>query len=402
MNANTVCEKETQALPLEDDIARRWWSLPAGAWLPLSNGKNCQVRYVGRPGGGAGPDVRDAIVCFKEKEVVGDVEFHVRASDWFAHGHAHDPRYNRVILHVVLLLDDDTPAARQDGTLLPTCSLNDLAYVYGADGEWPCQRMAAEKSNEERMSLLERAGLLRFEQKQRGLLKELEAGQPTEGFSTYDACLIPVLAEGLGYGRDRAFFRAVGLRLIGQRGTVPEPAGHKDDPSPLDARRLRILRKLVERWATTGAWQPLREAIGAVIASAVKSGCAVHYEPSLQVQGRQEPPLQARLLEPLWAVFEPLNRARADILICNVVLPFAAAVGQKENDARLVEWAQWLYRAYPALSSNQVTRAMSKQLQLQKEPRRACLQQGLHYVYAQTCQEKLCHDCIFGERQERG
>src|SRR5215471_18479770 len=65
----------------EKDVARRWYALPPGVQLPLSNGNAYQLIFAGRPGGALGPDVRDAIF---HPGSVGDVEFHIRASDWFA------------------------------------------------------------------------------------------------------------------------------------------------------------------------------------------------------------------------------------------------------------------------------------------------------------------------------
>jgi hypothetical protein len=38
-------------------------------------------------------------------------------------------------------------------------------------------------------------------------------------------------------------------------------------------------------------------------------------------------------------------------------------------------------------------------LQLQAEPRGACQQQGLHYIYQQTCREKRCKQCMAGKRE---
>jgi len=107
---------------------------------------------------------------------------------------------------------------------------------------------------------------------------------------------------------------------------------------------------------------------------------------------------QAHTLQKLRSIFAGLGRARADILICNIVLPFAAAVAQSENDTLLAGQTQNLYRAYPALPSNQVTRAMCKQLMLKREPQGACQQQGLHFIYAQTCREKRCSQCIIGSK----
>jgi hypothetical protein len=68
-----------------------------------------------------------------------------------------------------------------------------------------------------------------------------------------------------------------------------------------------------------------------------------------------------------------------------------------ENDMPLAEQAESLYVRYPMLSSNAVTRTMGRQLQLNREPHSACQQQGLHYIYASTCREKQCAQCIAGK-----
>src|SRR5207244_2892865 len=51
----------------------------------------------------AGPDFLHATVQLgDDPEQTGSVEIHLRADDWFHHGHDRDPGYNDVILHVVL------------------------------------------------------------------------------------------------------------------------------------------------------------------------------------------------------------------------------------------------------------------------------------------------------------
>lgn len=365
---------------LEHDLARRWWNLPVGTHLPLSDGNCCQVVFAGRPGGTVGPDVRDAVLDFLyshqsrsarctsgEHECVGDIEFHIRSSDWFTHQHHTDARYNNVILHVVLICDDSTPILRQDGVIIPVCSLYDLydlPHMPPLTPTWPCQHIMPRLNDEEHTRLLQQAGLLRFEQKTHAFVELLHNASPSGQFSAYDTCLVPALAEGFGYGRDRAFFRAIGLHLLNLPHTLPEPLGHTPEPPSLDASRLRILYNLVEQWRMAGAWGTIRKAMGAI--------------------------------DELRAVFGKLSTARTDIVICNVVLPFATAVALIEHDTSLAERARELYLAYPALSSNQVTRAMSKQLQVKAHG--ACQQQGLHYIYQQTCREKRCGECIAGKR----
>ena len=259
-----ACVREISAFSHEDNVAHRWWALPAGCMLPLSNGDAYQLLFAGHPGSSAGPDVRDAILCTRSTgmRVVGDVEFHVRTSDWNIHNHQKDPRYNNVILHVVLLCDDPLPTVRQDGTIIPVCSLADLPLPPSVPlianttrEKWPCHTVMQQLTEEERLALFKRAGLLRFEQKTHTFVEQLRAIVPN---TAHDMCLIPALAEGLGYGRDRDFFRATGLYLIGYTTHVPEPLGRSPQPSPLDDGRLHVLRRLVEEWRVPGVWNTLR------------------------------------------------------------------------------------------------------------------------------------------------
>ena len=380
---------QESAAPYEDDVAQCWWKLPPGCMLPLSNGQYYQLLFAGCPGGSVGPDVRDAVLrdIVSAKKIVGDIEFHVYASDWVVHQHHCDPRYNAVVLHIVFVCDDARQTVRQDGRTIPVCSLNDIPMVSTklsrsltptSEAPWPCQRVMPLLSKGARNDLLRLAGLLRFEQKTQAFVVQLR-GMSSDAPGDYDYCLIPALAEGLGYGRDRDFFRAVGLRLLGIAGGVPEPLGRSTEPSPLDADRLSILQTLVTQWRTPGArsggWQTLR--------------LLLSLTPERNI-------LQVLQTVRLLFCELGLSLARTDILICNVVLPFAAAIAMLECDVQLAQCARELYLAHPGLSSNRITRMMRTQLQLQAEPRGSCQQQGLHYIYQQTCREKLCSECIVG------
>ncbi|HEY6411911.1 MAG TPA: DUF2851 family protein [Ktedonobacteraceae bacterium] len=409
-----TCVREAPAAPLhipahiyESEVARRWYALPPGAQLPLSDGETCRLLFAGHPGSAAGPDVLDAVIHFprQEQQCVGAVEFHVRASDWYHHQHQSDARYNNVILHVVLICDQPSVVC-QAGRTIPMCSLNDFAtprkhYLARA---WPCQQLMRQLGEQERSRMLKQAGLLRFEQKAHAFVELLHTSFPRGPFSAYDVCLIIALAEGLGYGRDRAFFRAAGQFLLGMENGMPEPLGRTIDPPPLDRGRLRVLGKLVEQWKARGAWQSLRKIVS--VAPDEQAGAAedVGQEGALPktkpvlLAGKIHNQDHLNRLQALRGIFYGLGTARADILICNIVLPFAVAVALIEQDTMLAEEAEALYTEYPGLSSNRITRAMSAQLQLTREPKGACEQQGLHYIYQQTCQEKRCEVCMMGER----
>ncbi len=82
------------------------------------------VINTGKPHTDAGPDFEQAKINIDTVEWNGDVEIHIKSSDWNAHRHQQDKAYNKVILHVVW--QHDKPIFREDGTQPPTLELNTL------------------------------------------------------------------------------------------------------------------------------------------------------------------------------------------------------------------------------------------------------------------------------------
>ena len=71
-----------------------------------------------------GPDFMHAEIEIEGKLQVGDVEIHVRSSEWYAHKHHLNSRYNRVIVHAVFFNDDFNLRTRlQNGKRVPTVEL---------------------------------------------------------------------------------------------------------------------------------------------------------------------------------------------------------------------------------------------------------------------------------------
>ncbi len=69
----------------------------------------------------SGPDFFNAKVSIDGQLWAGNVEIHVKSSDWYAHNHEQDSKYNNVILHVVW--EDDAEVYRSDNTEIPTLEL---------------------------------------------------------------------------------------------------------------------------------------------------------------------------------------------------------------------------------------------------------------------------------------
>lgn len=81
------------------------------------DGRPVHIIDPGRLNTDAGPDFFNAKVIIDGRKWAGDIEIHVRASDWHRHGHDSDPAYDSVILHVVDR--DDAPIRRSNGEVIP-------------------------------------------------------------------------------------------------------------------------------------------------------------------------------------------------------------------------------------------------------------------------------------------
>ena len=81
------------------------------------DGRKVQVIDPGMLNTDAGPDFFNAKVKIDGETWVGNVEIHVRASDWYRHGHDKDVAYDNVILHVVE--KDDMAVKRSNGDVIP-------------------------------------------------------------------------------------------------------------------------------------------------------------------------------------------------------------------------------------------------------------------------------------------
>ncbi|MBF6640472.1 DUF2851 family protein [Flavobacterium sp. J49] len=73
----------------------------------------------------SGPDFFNAQIIIGNQKWAGNVEIHLKSSDWYLHQHENDPHYDNVILHVVW--EHDTPIFRKDNSEIPTLALK--SYV---------------------------------------------------------------------------------------------------------------------------------------------------------------------------------------------------------------------------------------------------------------------------------
>ncbi len=90
--------------------------------LTTTDGLPVEVIDAGMHNHNQGPDFFNAKVRIGNTLWAGNVEVHLRSSDWYRHGHDTDVAYNGVVLHVVG--EADSEVRTQDGKLLPQVRLD--------------------------------------------------------------------------------------------------------------------------------------------------------------------------------------------------------------------------------------------------------------------------------------
>jgi len=92
--------------------------------LQTTTGEIVFITSVGQHNFNTGPDFFNAQLKIGEQLWAGNVEIHIKSSDWFLHNHEQDENYDNVILHVVW--EHDTEIFRKDNSTIPTLQLKDF------------------------------------------------------------------------------------------------------------------------------------------------------------------------------------------------------------------------------------------------------------------------------------
>lgn len=193
----------------EDQLSLLWYSdVCVSAQLRTRGGRRVRVLYRGLPNGDRGPDYLGAVVSLgRGRPRSGDIELHLRSSQWRAHGHHLDARYNGVVLHVVWEDDNPGPTVLSSGRQVPVLALAGVLQLQRppAFPEEPCRQEPGPDLSR-LCQVLDRAGLDRFWGKSarlEGDMSILPAGE----------VLYQSLSESLGYSHNKASFRRLAASL---------------------------------------------------------------------------------------------------------------------------------------------------------------------------------------------
>lgn len=89
--------------------------------LKTTNGEILTILNFGQYIQQSGPDFFNAQIAIDHQKWAGNIEIHIKSSDWYVHHHEKDDNYNNVILHVVW--EHDTPIFRKDNSEIAVLEL---------------------------------------------------------------------------------------------------------------------------------------------------------------------------------------------------------------------------------------------------------------------------------------
>ena len=442
----------TKNIP-ERVVVERWQQLTDRADLTTTDGELIRIIYPGRKNDGRGADFRDAVIATSQGIIRGDIEVHVKSSDWQVHRHHQDPVYNRVRLHVVLWHDGKAATNLHNGKTAPILAIDKYlgdaispgTRLVPSPASLPCRKTINGLASDTLAQLLDSAGEERFGDKAarfQAQLSQMEASQ----------CLYQGIMVALGYAMnklpmlklasslplhrlqsatgdkisDQECLAQLQALLLGTAGLLPSQRydrrrGYEDEG---------WLNQLEELWAACGSpkamsedeWQlfkvrpnnspPRRIAAMSYLILRYRERGTVAEVVDI-IKGTPVSRGYLRLEQGVivtadgyWAShfdFGPdcradnptlLGRWRAADIAVNVLLPFALVWGKLNCQPEVERKAVDLYRGYPRLATNTLERHMMKQLRLNRSlVNSAQRQQGLIHIYNTLCTQGGCNSC---------
>ena len=200
--------------------------------LKTTSGEDLQVIAVGQRNTNAGPDFSNARLLIGGLEWVGNVEMHLKASDWHAHTHTQDRAYDSVLLHVVW--EADTDIYRPDGSLLPVLNLraitdrnliNNYQQLIDNQNIILCKNQFENVSTIQKIAMLDRTLMQRLERKAEFVHELLKQNQ-----NDWEETAYQVLAYNFGFK-----INAEPMLRLAQNTKLKVLQKHRDNQTQIEA-----------------------------------------------------------------------------------------------------------------------------------------------------------------------
>jgi hypothetical protein len=423
-------------------LVSRLWQSHLVKYLVADTGQWLHIIFPGRVSNTEGCDFKDAVFSLNGSIISGNVEVHVKSSQWQSHGHHQDPKYNDIVLHVVWLQDSQTPTLLQNGKSIPTICLGSsitspLEELANLPTNTSSSCPATRSLNADSLSkLLTAAGVKRFRTKIASFRRALNSKEAAS------QVIYRGIARALGYAQNADSCQELARRLPVSmliKNSKPEVdfynqallMGHA---GLLPSQRYKSVKdreavRLEKIWRSTGVSQTMTESDWCFFRvrpdnfptrRLIALSCLIspYHKPKLLrgVLGLvKKAPIDnaPRWLENGFIVAGSgywenhfdfgvltgrasslIGYEKAAAIVINTVLPFTAAWAELDSDTNLKEKAVKIYRRYPGRGGNELIRYMKQQLSISTGMRfSACQQQGLIHVFNAYCRRRNCSHC---------
>jgi hypothetical protein len=219
---------------LKEDLLSFIWQfrLFTTTQLQCSAGEVLEIIQTGQQNKHAGPDFFNAKLRIGLTNWIGNIEIHVKSSDWILHGHSRNRAYDNVVLHVVY--EEDARVCRADGTIIPTLVLKHICSpalferynaLLSARTAFPCEMQIATVEPIVISSSLSGVLVERFEKKYADVLGILQLNK-----GDWDATMYFLLARSFGFKVNSIPFEMLASSLDHQLF-----ARYKENPLQLEA-----------------------------------------------------------------------------------------------------------------------------------------------------------------------
>lgn len=379
----------------------------------------------------AGPDFTKVRLVIGDTTWVGDVEIHLKSSDWILHGHQNDAAYNTVVLHVVY--QHDRKIHRADGSSIPVLILehlfpdellNNYHQLVDSLNRIPCEKQLHSVPAVIVNGFLSRLLVTRLEEKSAAVLDKLSRLK-----GDWDATFYYFLAKSFGFKVNEVPFELLAASLphqliakhidntmqvealfFGQAGFLSEPLSD-EYPQQLKREYAFLQRKYHLKPVELSAWKFLRmrpqnfptirlAQLCAVLLKSKRLLSIVLEEEELSVMVKL---LQDLPVNPYWQTHYHFQKSTAKVnmqlgmqsihhLIMNVICLFLYAYGRYTDQPRLIDRALYFLEQLPAESNSIISCYRDSGLTLKT----AFFSQALLQLNKYYCTQKKCLNCVIG------
>lgn len=398
--------------------------------LKTISGEEIEIINMGQLNSDAGPDFFNARIRVNGMEWAGNIEIHLRASDWKKHKHHLDSAYNNVILHVVEKAD--SVIKNEMGVVIPTMVLkydhkllNNYLHLYGSKNNIPCEKKIAKIDNIVLNLFIPSLAIERLEKKTIEIQEKLNSSE-----KNWEEVFYRILAQNFGFKVNGLPFtmlaESIPLKvfakqknnllqiesiLFGQAGLLPKKSEHPYVKSLIaEYTFLKTKYNLVP--LSKGIWKYLRVRPTNFPSVRIAQFAALIHQSSalfskiIEIENTDSiVNLFSVSASSYWNTHydfekpspdEPKRLGKDSIytIIINTIVQFVFLYGKEKNKPDLCERALFLLEQIPA-EKNKIIRAWSK---VGINARNALESQALLQLYNYYCQPKKCLRCELGTR----